>query len=157
MGNSAAAKEHVFWAIWHEGVEIYYTPAEHWLQKDADPLMQVVRPIARLREEIMYKQTHNDTARNLIAGLNDDELMPIIEKAVQEIPSLRLGGDTLPGHFRWVCFHEGWLPEFRQWNADRLYRSIRGKYREMEDHNSDARNLLAAVDNRYIKAMIDNL
>ncbi|KVL18650.1 hypothetical protein WK02_27005 [Burkholderia cepacia] len=63
----------------------------------------------------------------------------------------------MPGHFQWVCFHEGWLPEFRQWNADRLYRSIRSKYREVEDHNSDARNLLAAVDNRYIKAMIDNL
>ncbi|MCA8160559.1 hypothetical protein [Burkholderia cepacia] len=150
MGNPAAAKEHVYWSIWHEGVPVFFTP---------DPnaqLTQYIRSTAEMRAAIMATQAHNGVARNLIAGLNDDELQQLILVAPAEISAMTFAHDTMSGHFHWVCYHEGYLPEFRQWNSDQNYAAIRAQYRSVQDHNPDARNLLAAVDNTWIKDLIDS-
>lgn len=106
MGNPAAAKEHVYWSIWHEGVPVFFTP---------DPnaqLTQYIRSTAEMRAAIMATQAHNGVARNLIAGLNDDELQQLILVAPAEIGAMTFADNTMSSHFHWVCYHEGYLPSF---------------------------------------------
>lgn len=149
MGDKVNARQHILWCIYHEGVRVYAVPPGQ------DPLDDAVRFVADIRSAMMAAQSHNGTARNFIASLNDDEFMDVVLECAEAIQTMTLGGDTLAGHFRWVCHHEGYLPEFRDMNSRHEFESIRGVYRDKEDHNKEARNLLAAVSNRDIKGLID--
>lgn len=154
MGDKVNARQHILWCIYHEGVRVYGVPPGN------DQLDDAVRFVADIRSEMMAAQAHNGTARNLIASLNDEEFMDVVLECADAIPKMALGGDVLLGHFRWVCHHEGYLPEFRNLNSRHEFegdQGIRGIYSDREKHNNEATNLLAAVNNRYIKNLVDTI
>ncbi|MCY1289957.1 hypothetical protein D9M70_390740 [compost metagenome] len=90
---------------------------------------------------------------SLITQLNDDALERMILECCGEIP----GEFSLREHFRWVCYHEGWMPEFRIWSADKMFGYIRATYKEKQEHNPNARSLLACLRDSEIEALIDSL
>lgn len=141
------AKEHIGWCIWHEGVAVFepYSVAQS--------VPEDLRPIHDIRSEMMSLQAHNTQAMRLITATNDDGLKSLILECCAEIP----GQYNLREHFRWVCYHEGWMPEFRVWSASNNFQGIRGKYHEKQEHNPNARSLLACLRDSEIRSLVDSL
>lgn len=141
------ARPHVSWCIWHEGCTVF-------MPKDPSVgALEPMYPIQRIRQEMMALQAHNVIAMSLITGLNDDSLITMIKDCCSDIP-VRYG---LREHFRWVCYHEGWMPEFRLWSASGLFGYIRVNYKEKQVHNPNARSLLASIRDSEIKGLVDSM
>ncbi|WLH10800.1 hypothetical protein PSH58_18160 [Pseudomonas hefeiensis] len=141
------AKPHVSWCIWHEGCTVYVPLFDGGL------VPEPMESIQSIRAQMMAFQDHNGTAKQLITRLNDNDLISVIESSCAEIPEIY----NLKEHFRWVCYHEGWMPEFRVWSASGSFGDIRGKYHSMQQHNPNARSLLASIRDSELKALIDSL
>jgi hypothetical protein len=147
LASTEDAKPHISWCIWHEGLSVF----KPW--RDDGPNPEELRAIQDIRAGMIKLQEHNVVAISLITRLNDQTLEPLVLECANEIPSAY----SLRDHFRWVCYHEGWMPEFRVWSANRMFGYIRHTYREKQEHNPNARSLLAAVRDSEIKELVDSL
>ncbi|RWO03135.1 MAG: hypothetical protein EOS07_35685 [Mesorhizobium sp.] len=130
------------WTIWHEGVRIY-----------DDSFPGHVRSINGIRSDAAGKQSHNNEAQNRINNLSNNEIENYIPQITDQIMSTR----QLGVHFNWVALHEGKRKNFLDSLANSDFASIRSTYYNAQNHNPDARELLAGLSNRHLKDLIDAL
>lgn len=130
------------WTVWHEGIRIY-----------DDGFPGSVRAINSIRGDAVGKQSHNDGARDRINNLSNNEIEDYIPNIVDYI----YGHLKLEIHFRWVAFHEGRRKDFLNCLDNGDYTGIRAIYSGSQQHNPDARNLLAGVSNGHLKTLVDAL
>lgn len=138
---------HVKWCIFHEGCNLYFVPSGH------DEIDDAVRSIADLRDCFMAKEHQNQHAQDLIRNANDNLLMQVTMQAAAAIPS----EFDLRQNFWWVAYHEGRMVQFREWNARHEFSAIRSDYNQHQQHNPNARNLLSAVNNRYVFDLVNSM
>jgi hypothetical protein len=138
---------HVSWCMWHEGCPLYTVPP------GANQLDDQLTNIAALRQCFYDKQAHNQHAVDLIRNANDALLLQVATQTAAAVPSQF----QLRDNFWWVAYHEGQMYNWRLQNANHQYSGIRATYHDKQNHNPNARNLLAAVNNAYIKQLIDSM
>ena len=138
--DRAELKQNVKWAIWHEGCRVYAPDNQ-------------IGNITQIRQCVYGVQSHNPRAQSLIANATDNLLLQVVQEGVNEIP----GEFQLPQNFEWVAHHEGQIENFRVWRGQGNYEAIRGTYQDKQNHNPNARNLLAGVNNAYISNLIDSM
>jgi len=63
----------------------------------------------------------------------------------------------LVANFQWVAYHEGQRDEFRRLLSQRSFNGIRAVYSDRQQHNPNARSLLAAVPNADIEVIANAL
>ena len=63
----------------------------------------------------------------------------------------------LVANFRWVAYHENCRDTFRRELSQRKFTDIRSLYGSKQNHNPNARNLLAAVSNHDIEVIVNAL
>jgi hypothetical protein len=139
---------HVKWCIFHEGCDVYFVPPG-----TSDQINDQMRSISDLRACYMQKESGNPAAQDLIRNANDDLLMQVTLQAAGEIP----GDYSLRDHFSWVAYHEGSMVNYRIWNAQHNFSSIRTDYEKKEAGNPNARHLLSAVNNMYIFILVNSM
>lgn len=137
----------VEWCIFHEGCNVFSVPAGR------DQIDDEMRPIQQLRTCYMEAEHHNQHAQDLIRNANDALLGQITTQVAAAIPSTY----DLRTAFWWVSYHEGCMVQFRLWNAEHNFSAIRELYHEKQNHNPNARNLLAAVNNRCIYDLVNSM
>ena len=142
--SSADLEAHVKWSIFHEGCRVFAG------SESASPLQDKMRPIEELRTCFLRSQEHNRSASTLIASASQETLQSAVDNAVSVIPQ----EFQLAVNFNWVAIHEGQLPAFRRLNAAENFEGIRAIYAAAQNHNPNARHLLAAVSNRTIQGLV---
>jgi hypothetical protein len=131
------------WTVWHEGVRIY---------DDGFPGSYL--PIDVIRNNSIRTQAdHNSAAAGRIAAASDDILLSYLPQITLEVYSTF----QLAINFSWVAFHEGQIQNFRTDLAQGNFLAIRGIYNQYQNHNPNARGLLAAVSNKQISDLINSL
>ncbi|KIG11243.1 hypothetical protein BurMR1_1903 [Burkholderia sp. MR1] len=135
------------WTILHEGIRIY-----------DDNFPGSYRNPHDIRGDAAGKQSqpHQNAARERIERMSNDEVvgcLPAIhDEAVQRLMHVP-GGDL-----RWVADHENKRSELLDALAKRDFGDIRGRiYWNAQEHNPNARNLLAAVSNGDLEQMLNKL
>jgi hypothetical protein len=136
--------ENVRWTIFHEGCEVF-------LPGTSEP--DTFKPIADLRACYARKQEHNPSAAALIRASSDEALLQATLRAVNDIPV----AFDFEQNLRWVMEHEGEGGEFRRLAASGDAPSPRERYRARQNHNPNARNLLAAVSDRQLFAFVQRI
>lgn len=133
-------KQNVKWGIFHEGCRVYAGSDQ-------------IGNITDIRNCIYQSQTHNQRALDLIGGVNDDLLVQVVTESASEIP----GEFQLRDNFSWVMYHEGQKEQIRTMLGRGNFEGIRSVYHDKQNHNPNARNLLAAVSNAYIRDLVNSL
>jgi len=133
-------KQNVKWSIFHEGCRVYASNDQ-------------IGNITDIRNCIYQSQQHNQRALDLIGGANDDLLLQAVVESSAEIP----GEFQLRDNFSWVMYHEGQKEQIRTMLGQRNFEGIRSVYHDRQNHNPNARNLLAAVSNSYIRDLVNSL
>jgi hypothetical protein len=133
-------KQNVKWSIFHEGCRTYASNDQ-------------IGNITDIRNWIYQSQQHNQRALDLIGGANDDLLLQVVTKSSAEIP----GEVQLRENFSWVMYHEGQKRTDPNNAGTGNFEGIRSLYDDKQNHNPNARNLLAAVSNSYIRDLINSL
>ena len=134
--------QHFSWTIWHEGVRAF---------DDGYPGSN--RDINAVRQEAIQRQAHNPHAQDLIRAASNDLLIQYINQTRARVYS----EFQLVANFKWVAYHEGQRDQFRTLLSRRDFISIRALYSGRQQHNPNARNLLAAVPNSDIEAIVNAL
>lgn len=148
MVLAGGLSRHVSWCVWHEGVRIY---------DDTDPGR--FRSVNDFREGCLEMQYRNRRAYNMINRASATTLRAIQEALPDSIPADR----ALLRNLKWVAFHERQARALRASLAegdfsDRLEGyGIRWRYHAYQDHNPNARNLMAAVSNQMIRELIERM
>lgn len=132
----------VQWSVFHEGCRIFMPNTR------GDRL-----GVAEARECLERTQSHNQGVQRLIAAATDAQISGALTAAAEKIPAEY----NLPGHFEWVAIHEKQLSNFLRLAALQEFEPIRQTYAILQDHNANARNLLAAVSDDYIDRQLDGL
>lgn len=132
---------HVSWCFWHEGTILY------------DLNSDLMREVITLRNEIMSLQSHNPTAQAIISKASNNELLEVLKLIEPQVEQEHY----LFAHFSWVADHEGQRSDFYNLLVARDFIGIRRKYKEYQNHNSDARNLLCCVSNLYLENLINSI
>lgn len=145
-GRTLALVEDAFldfsWCIWHEGVRAY-----------DDGLPGALRDIGAVRGEAIGRQAHNPHAQDLIRAASNDQLILFIAQTRARIYS----EFQLVANFRWVAYHEGQRDTFRLLLSRSDFNGIRSLYAGRQNHNPNARALLAGVSNSDIAAIVNAL
>jgi hypothetical protein len=106
-----------------------------------------------LRSCYLGAEQHNGHAQDLITQANDTVLTAVTTEAAGEIPT----EFNLRENFHWVAYHEGQMKYFREANSANNFEGIRSVYHDKQNHNPNARNLLAAVSDRFIRDLINSM
>jgi hypothetical protein len=130
------------WCIWHEGVRAF-----------DDGFPGTLRDIGAVRGEAIGRQAHNPHAQDLIRAASNDQLVLFIGQTRARI----YAEFQLVANFRWVAYHEGQRDILRALLSQRKFNEIRALYSARQNHNPNARNLLAGVTNLDIAEMINAL
>jgi len=138
--DRAELKQNVKWSIFHEGCRVYASNDE-------------IGNITDIRNCVYNTQRHNQRALDLIGNANDDLLLQVVKECSNEIPN----EFQLRENFSWVMYHEGQKEQIRVMLGNGNYEGIRSVYHDKQDHNPNARNLLAAVSNPYIRNLVNSL
>ena len=133
-------KQNVKWSIFHEGCRVFAANDQIGNMRD-------------IRTCIYNTQSQNQRALDLIGSANDDLLLEVVTECSNEIP----GEFQLRDNFSWVMYHEGRKEQIRVMLENGNYEGIRSLYHQIQDHNPNARNLLAAVSNPYIRDLVNSL
>lgn len=133
-------KQNVKWSIFHEGCRVYAGNDQ-------------VGNITDIRNCIYQAQQHNQRALDLIGNANDALLVQVVQESSAEIP----GEFQLRENFSWVMYHEGQKEQIRTMLGRGNFEGIRSVYHDKQNHNPNARNLLAAVSNIYLRDLVDSL
>jgi hypothetical protein len=134
--------QHFSWTIWHEGVRAFdqgYSGS--------------VRDINAVRQEAIQRQAHNPHAQDLIRGASNDQLVQFVYQTRGRVYS----EFHLVANFQWVAYHEGQRDQFRSLLSQKNFNAIRDLYSGRQQHNPNARNLLAAVSNVDVEAIVNAL
>lgn len=138
--DRAELKQGVKWSIFHEGCRVYAANDQ-------------IGNITDIRNCVYATQQHNQHALDLIGNANDALLLQVVKESVAEIPDefhLREG-------FSWVMYHEGQKEQIRVMLGNGNFEGIRSVYHDKQNHNPNARNLLAAVSNAQIRELVNSL
>lgn len=138
--DRAELKQDVKWSIFHEGCRIYAADDN-------------LGSITDIRNCVYQTQAHNQRAQDLIRNANDDLLRQVVIESSNEIPD----EFQLRGNFQWVMYHEGQGESIRVMVGRGNFEGVRSTYSDKQAHNPNARNLLAAVSNRYIRDLVNSL
>jgi hypothetical protein len=138
--DRAELKQNVKWSIFHEGCRVYASNDQ-------------IGNITDIRNCIYATQQHNQRAQDLIRNANDSLLLQIVQECSNEIPN----EFQLRDNFSWVMYHEGQGEQIRTMLGRGNFEGIRSVYHDKQNHNPNARNLLAAVSNPYIRDLINSL
>jgi hypothetical protein len=130
------------WTIWHEGVRAY-----------DDNYPGSIRDVNTVRQEAIQRQAHNPHAQDLIRAASNDLLIQYVNQTRGRVYS----EFQLVANFKWVAYHEGQRDQFRALLSRRDFNSIRALYSGRQQHNPNARSLLAAVPNSDIEAIVNTL
>ncbi len=133
---------HFAWTVWHEGVRIY-----------DDGLQSSYRDINKIRQASVSEQSHNPHFGKIIQSASNNQLVSLLPLITGRVFS----EFNLPLHFTWVAYHEGALNSFRTAASEGRYLDIRSQYYSEQDHNPNARHLLAALSDQHIKMLVDDL
>jgi len=133
-------KQGVKWSIFHEGCRVY-APDDG------------IGNITQIRQCIYSTQAHNQHFEDLLGNVNDAVLLDAVKVAVADIPA----EFDLRGAFQWVMYHEGQKETIRVMLGRADFEGIRSLYHDKQNHNSNARNLLAAVSNADIRSLVNSL
>jgi hypothetical protein len=129
----------VKWSIFHEGCLVYKE--------------NVLNDIGVIRQCIFDNQKHNTPFESILAAANDATLLAAVKAASISIPQ----EFDLKGAMQWVMYHEGQAKAFREDLRNNYIGSIRSLYKTKQSRNPNARNLLAAVSDDYIRNLINSL
>ncbi|MEO8531044.1 MAG: hypothetical protein ABI459_07460, partial [Deltaproteobacteria bacterium] len=132
---------HFGWTVVHEGVRLY-----------PDGINSGYRPIDDIRAQAVAAQNKHAENRHIIEVASNNELLSIFPLVTGRAYSELM----LPMHFQWVAGHEGERGNFLTLSSKGDFASIRGIYHTKQDHNRDARNLLAAVSDRHIQELVND-
>ena len=146
-GNLAGPGEdtllfHFAWTIWHEGVRIY-----------VDGIQEAFRDINDIRNESLAYQEHNPHAHNLIRTASNNDLISLLP-VINEKVYIQF---TLPVHLSWLAYHEGQLDAFRTALSKGNFENIRGIYYGKQEHNPNAKYLLAAMSDFDLVQLVNGL
>jgi hypothetical protein len=130
----------VKWSIFHEGCRAYAADDN-------------LGNITGMRQCINGTQRHNQHFEDLLGNANDAALLDAVKAAVADIPT----EFDLRGAFQWVMYHEGQKEKIRVMLGQNDFEGIRTLYHDKQNHNPNARNLLAAVSNAYIRNLVNSL
>jgi hypothetical protein len=134
--------QHFSWTIWHEGVRAF-----------DDGYPGAMRDINTVRQEAIQRQAHNPHAQDLIRAASNDLLVQYVNQTRGRV----YAEFQLVANFKWVAYHEGQRDQFRLLLSRREFASIRALYSGRQQHNPNARNLLAAVPNSDVEAIVNSL
>jgi hypothetical protein len=138
--DRAELKQTVKWSVFHEGCRVYASN-------------DLIGNITDIRNCVYQTQQHNQRALDLVGNANDDLLLQVVAESSAEIP----GEFQLREAFSWVMYHEGQKEQMRTMLGRGNFEGIRSVYHDKQDHNPNARNLLAAVNNQYIRDLVNSL
>jgi hypothetical protein len=133
-------KQNVKWSIFHEGCRVYAGNDQ-------------IGSITDIRNCIYQSQQHNQRALDLIGGANGGLLLQAVAESSADIP----GEFQLRENFSWVMYHEGQKGQIRTMLGRGNFEGIRSLYHDKQNHNPNARNLLAAASNSYIRDLANSL
>jgi hypothetical protein len=134
--------QHFSWTIWHEGIRAF-----------DDGYPGAIRDINTVRAEAIQRQAHNPHAQDLIRAASNELLVQYIYQTRARV----YGEFQLVANFQWVAYHEGQRDQFRNLLGQRSFNSIRVLYSGKQQHNPNARNLLSAVSNADVEAIVNAL
>lgn len=86
----------------------------------------------------------------MIRNASEAELQVAINDAI----GLAYTEYHIPDNFEWVLSHENQLGLFRDLAASKDYARIRAIYRELQNHNPNARNALSAISDKQIQGFL---
>jgi hypothetical protein len=146
LDNMLAAVDETYqnfsWTIWHEGVRAF-----------DQGYPGTIRDINAVRQEAIQRQAHNPHAQDLIRAASNEQLVQFVYQTRGRV----YGEFQLVANFQWVAYHEGQRDQFRNLLSQRNFNAIRDLYSGRQQHNPNARNLLAAVSNGDVEAMVNAL
>jgi hypothetical protein len=129
-------KQHVKWAIFHEGCGVFAGDTRAGL--------------GGLRNCFMVVESHNKEAKYQISAHDDVTLSAVVDESVAEIQA-----ETVE-NFRWVCDHEQQGAAMHRLLAAGDIGAIRRVYSAYQQHNPNARNQLAAATDAFVRHLVAN-
>jgi len=126
----------VTWSVAHEGCNVYANDR--------------VRSVDELRSCYVSVESRNANDRNLLLIASPDEIMQATRAGVARAKS----EFDVVDNMNWVLIHEGMLDQFRQLLEARKFADIRLYYKARQSHNPNARNLLSALSDSELSALI---
>ena len=122
------------WSIAHEGCPAYWVPTGG---SRADALL----PADELRHCFLRVEAHNALASKVIAAAPN----PALTLATKDAIAAAVVDYRVRENLEWTMLHEGQLSYFTSLVASSRFAEIRGRYRELQNHNPNAVNALNAL------------
>jgi subtilisin family serine protease len=129
-------ENHIVWSIAHEGCDVY----------KGDEL----RSSSDLRSCYLSVEAHNRGASALLSEATPGVILNATRRA-----TLRAKDEyKIAENFQEVLFDVGEFISFSELATENKFKKIRNKYKEIQAHNPNARNVLSALKDSEIRALI---
>lgn len=136
--NRPEGKQNLKWCVFHEGCNVFDGSNR--------------KPAEDVRSCCFGFQEHNDNALCQVRKIPGQDLSGIIDEIAQEVPN----EFQAAVNFSWVCDHERQGARIHELAKNKRFGEIRAIYGAFQAHNPNARNILAAVSDDGLMALVAN-